>query len=156
MLCLGRFQKGRPFLVLFWIFALLRIFQIASLAFFALLPFATACQILGTFEKFPESLPAESARFQPIAALLELDALGMCHPARASGPPQSVSSGNLRSSVIVIVSRFRLSRRSPRVLGTTGPISNRMSRWYHHHTDRPPQRRRPESGRYLGLSPSHF
>ena len=70
MLCLGRFQKGRPFLVLIWILALLRISQIASLAFFALLPLATASQILGTFEKFPESLSAKSARFQPIAALL--------------------------------------------------------------------------------------
>ena len=42
----------------------------ASLAFFALLPLTTACQILGTFEKFPESLSAKSAGFQPIAALL--------------------------------------------------------------------------------------
>ena len=94
MLCLGRFQKGRPFLVLIWIFALLQTSQMASLAFFALLPLATARQILGTFEKFPESVSAESAGFQPIAALLEFDALGMCHPARTSAPPRSVSFGN--------------------------------------------------------------
>ena len=43
------------------IFALLQNSQLASLVFFALLPLATACQIRGTFEKFPESLPAESA-----------------------------------------------------------------------------------------------
>ena len=35
----------------------------ASLACFTLLPFAIACQILGTFEKFPESLSARSAHF---------------------------------------------------------------------------------------------
>ena len=35
-----------------------------------LLPLATACRNLGTFEKFPESLSAKSARFQPITALL--------------------------------------------------------------------------------------
>ena len=63
MLCFGRFQKGRPLLALVWIFALLQNSQMASLAFFALLPLATASQILGTFEKFPESLPAKSARF---------------------------------------------------------------------------------------------
>ena len=80
MLCLGRFQKGRPFLVLIWIFALLRISQMASLAFFALLPLATARQILGTFEKFPESVSAESAGFQPIAALLEFNVLGHVPP----------------------------------------------------------------------------
>ena len=34
MLCHGRFQKGRPFLVLIWIFALLQNSQIASLASF--------------------------------------------------------------------------------------------------------------------------
>ena len=87
MLCLGRFQKGRPFLVLIWIFALLRISQIASLAFFALLPLATACQILGTFEKFPESLSAKSARFfQPIAALLEFQRAGHVPPSRDFRP----------------------------------------------------------------------
>ena len=40
-----------------------RFSQIASLAFFALLPLAIACQILRTFEKFPVSLSAKSARF---------------------------------------------------------------------------------------------
>ena len=63
MLCHGRFQKSRPFLVLVWIFALLQNSQVASLASFVLLPLATACQILGTFEKFSESSSAKSARF---------------------------------------------------------------------------------------------
>ena len=81
MLCRGRFQKGRPFLVLIWIFALLQNSQTASLASFDLLPLATACQILGTFEKFPESLSAKSARFfQPIAAFLEFRRAGHVPP----------------------------------------------------------------------------
>ena len=78
MLCLGRFQKGRPFLVLIWIFALLRISQIASLAFFALLPLATARQILGTFEKFPESVPARTARFSANRGAPGIPARGAC------------------------------------------------------------------------------
>ena len=59
-----------------------------------------------------------------------------------------------RSSLLFL--DFRLSRRSPKVLGTIGPISNRMSRWCCHHTDQLPQRRRLDSGRCLRLSRSHF
>ena len=38
-------------------------FSNCQFGLFALLPLATASQILGTFEKIPESLPAKSARF---------------------------------------------------------------------------------------------
>ena len=86
MLCLGRFQKGRPFLVLIWIFALLRIFQIASLAFFALLPLANASQILGTFGKIPEILPAKSARFSANRGAPGIQRAGHVPPSRDFRP----------------------------------------------------------------------
>ena len=98
MLCLGRFQKGRPFLVLIWIFALLRIFQIASLAFFALLPLATARQILGTFEKFPESVSAKSAGFSTNRGASEIRGAGHVPP-----------SPNFRPSMLSFVREFLLT-----------------------------------------------
>ena len=63
VLCIGRFQKSRPLLALVWIFALLQNSQMASLAFFRL-PFhpPLLARFLESSRKFPESLPAKSAR----------------------------------------------------------------------------------------------
>ena len=56
-------RKVAQFWCCFQVLPCCRISQMASLALFPFLPLATACQILGTFEKFPESLSARSARF---------------------------------------------------------------------------------------------
>jgi len=53
---------------------------------FAPLPPPTSCQTLGTFEKFPESLSAKSARFQPIAALLGFRRAGHVPPSPVFRP----------------------------------------------------------------------
>ena len=77
----------------------------ASLAFFALLPLTTACQILGTFEKFPESLSAKSARFfQPIAAFREFRRAGHVPPSPDFRP--SALSFDLESQLIGLRSLF--------------------------------------------------
>ena len=105
MLCRGRFQQSRPVLVLILDFTLLQNSQIASLAFFTLLPLATASQILGTFEKFPESLSAKSARFfQPIAAFREFRRAGHVPPSPDFRP--SALSFDLESQLIGLSSLF--------------------------------------------------
>ena len=91
VLCLGRFQKSRPLLVLVWIFALLQNSQMASLAFFALLPPATASQILGTFEKFPESLPDKSAQLSANRGAPGIPTRWACVPPSPDFRPSALS-----------------------------------------------------------------
>ena len=95
MLCLGRFQKGRPFWVPIWVFALLQNSQVATLASFRPSPTRHSLpdswnvrEILGVVVCPIGPGFSQSLRFWGPHAL------GMCLPAWISAPSRSVSVRN--------------------------------------------------------------